>query len=251
MSKIVERTLDFIELFATEQRPLSLSDISRLLEIPVSSCHDVLQALISRGYLYEIGLRGGIYPTAKLFNQAAAIAQHDPIVLRAEVLLRKLRNDVDESVSLAIAVGTKVTYLLVLEPSHALRFLVKVGSDVRSLHATSAGKAFLGSLSKEKFDDYLKTAKLTPLTPKSITQKGRLRIEIETSARRGWFLNLEESVDDATTLSSFFVWNGSTYVVTIAGPSARVAPKLSRAAERLMTTCRQLDGEAISARRSA
>ena len=34
MSKIVERTLDFIELFATERRPLPLSDISRLLGIP-------------------------------------------------------------------------------------------------------------------------------------------------------------------------------------------------------------------------
>lgn len=251
MSKIVERTLDFIELFATEQRPLSLSDISRLLEIPVSSCHDVLQALISRGYLYEIGPRAGFYPTAKLFNQAAAIAQHDPIILRAEVLLRKLRDDVDESVSLAIAVGTKVTYLLVLEPSHALRFLVQVGSEVRSLHATSAGKAFLGSLPKEKFDDYLKAAILTPLTSKSITQKTRLRADIEASKRRGWFLNREESVDDATTLSSFFVWNGTTYVVTIAGPSARVTPKLPRAAERLMATCRQLDSAAHAVRKSA
>ena len=45
MSKIVDRTLDFLELFAKEKRPLSLSDISRLLSIPVSSCHDVLQAL--------------------------------------------------------------------------------------------------------------------------------------------------------------------------------------------------------------
>src|ERR1700749_554845 len=99
MSKIVERTLDFIELFARERKPLSLSEISRLLEIPVSSCHDVLQALSARGYVYEIGPRAGFYPTTLLLNLATAIAQHDPIVQRAEILLKKLRDDVYETVS--------------------------------------------------------------------------------------------------------------------------------------------------------
>ena len=63
MSKIVDRTLDFLELFAKERRPLSLSDIARLLRIPISSCHDVIQAMQSRGYLYEIAPRAGYYPT--------------------------------------------------------------------------------------------------------------------------------------------------------------------------------------------
>jgi DNA-binding IclR family transcriptional regulator len=251
MSKIVERTLDFIELFARERKPLSLSEISRMLDIPFSSCHDVLQALNGRGYVYEIGPRAGFYPTTLLLNLATEIAQHDPIVERAETLLKKLRDDVDESVSLAVAAGMKVTYLLVFEPSHPLRFLVKVGSEVRSLHATSAGKAFLGSLSAQKFEDYLKAARLTPLTSRSITSKTRLRSDIETGKRRGWFLNRGESVDDGTTLSSWFAWNGSTYVITIAGPSARVEPKLQRAAAQLLATCRRLDGSHTTARKSA
>jgi DNA-binding IclR family transcriptional regulator len=251
MSKIVERTLDFVELFARERKPLSLSDISRLLDIPFSSCHDVLHALSARGYVYEIGPRAGFYPTTLLLNLATAITQHDPIVQRAEILLKKLRDDVDESVSLAIAAGTKATYLLVFEPTHLLRFMVKVGSEVRSLHATSAGKAVLGSLPPERFDEYLKTAKLTPLTARSIKTKARLRSDIEAGRRRGWFLNRGESVEDATTLSSSFAWNGATYVVTIAGPSTRVEPKLQRAAERLMATCRRLDGSRLPVRKSA
>lgn len=251
MSKIVERTLDFIELFARERKPLSLSEISRLLNIPVSSCHDVLQALSTRGYVYEIGPRAGFYPTTLLLNLASAIALHDPIVERAEILLKKLRDDVDELVSLAVAAGTKATYLLVFEPSHFLRFMVKVGSEVRSLHATSAGKAVLGSLPADKFDEYLKTAKLAPLTGRSIKTKGQLRADIEAGRRRGWFINRGESVEDATTLSCSFSWNGATYIVTIAGPATRVEPKLQRAAERLMAVCRRLDGSRLTARKSA
>jgi IclR family acetate operon transcriptional repressor len=37
MSKIVERTLDVFEMFAAEKRPLSLTDMARLLDIPISS----------------------------------------------------------------------------------------------------------------------------------------------------------------------------------------------------------------------
>jgi IclR family transcriptional regulator, acetate operon repressor len=246
MSKIVDRTLDFIELFASQKRPLSLSEISRLLAIPFSSCHDVLQALSARGYLYEIGPRAGFYPTARLLNLAGAIAQHDPIVARADVLLRKLRDEIDESVSLAVASGMKVTYLLVFEPSHALRFLVSVGSEVRSLHATSAGKAFLGSLAPDKLDEFLKAARLTPMTAKTIRSKSALRADFEKSNRRGWFLNRGESVEDATTVSARFVWNGATYVVTIAGPSTRMEPKLERATDLLLATCRKLDASATA-----
>ena len=128
MSKIVDRTLDFIELFATERRPLSLSDISRLLGIPVSSCHDVLQALLARGYVYEIGPRAGFYPTVRLLNLARPFREHDPILLRAELLLRKSAAPASTSrFRSPRRARTQATYLLVLEPSHPLRFMVKVG----------------------------------------------------------------------------------------------------------------------------
>ena len=125
MSKIVERTLDFLELFAREKRPLSLSDISRLLTIPVSSCHDVLQALQDRGFIYEIAPRGGYYPTLRLYELGKLITENDPVVLRADLVLRELRNTLDETVLLAKATGMSATYLLTFEPSHPLRFQLR------------------------------------------------------------------------------------------------------------------------------
>lgn len=240
MSKIVERTLDFIELFAAERRPLSLSDISRLLGIPASSCHDVLRALSARGYIYEIGPRAGYYPTVRLLNLAKTISQHDPILLRAELLLRKIRDTIDESVSLAKAGKDNATYLLVFEPSHPLRFIVDAGGQVRSLHATSAGKAFLGSLSTEQFESWLKAAKLVPMTAKTIRSKDELRKDIEVSKRRGYYLNQAESFDDATTVSSLFRWQGASYIVTIAGPTSRMAGKFDQAVKLVTEACKTL-----------
>jgi DNA-binding IclR family transcriptional regulator len=241
MSKIVDRTLDFIELFASERRPLSLSEISRLLNIPVSSCHDVLHALLARGFLYEIGPRAGYYPTARLHDISRVILKHDPVLVRAEILLRKLRDELDESVSLAKAGKMTATYLFVLEPSHPLRLLVEAGRTLRSLHATSAGKAFLGSLPPEEFAGYLATAELEPITPKTIRSKSVLRKEVEESNRRGWFVNNGESIEDSLTLSARFRWNSSVYIVTIAGPSSRMKSKLNEAAKRLVAVCQELN----------
>ena len=241
MSKIVERTLDFLELFAEEKRTLSLSDISRLLKIPASSCHDVLQTLQDRGYIYELAPRAGYYPTRRLLDLARMIADHDPVDLRDDILLRAMRDSLDESVLLAKVSGLEATYLLTFEPSHPLRFRANVGDRVRSLYATSGGKAILSSLSTRDFNDCLKSLTLEPFTKHTVTSKPALRSEIEASRQRGWFLNKEESLEGVVTLSSAFAWNGLTYIVTIAGPNSRIEPRLDWMAGLLVDACSRLE----------
>ncbi len=204
MSKIVGRTLDFLEVFAEHKRPLSASEIARLLDIPASSCHDVLQALHERGYIYELTPRGGYYPTLRLYEIAKVIADHDPVVLRTDSLLRSLRDALDESVLLAKVNGLSAVYLASFEPSHPLRFLANVGENVRSIHATSAGKCLLGNLREADLRSFLKSAHLTALTPQTITTKAALRKEIEIGNQRGWFVNREESQQGVTTISARF-----------------------------------------------
>jgi DNA-binding IclR family transcriptional regulator len=240
MSKIVSRTLDFIELFATEKRPLSLSEISRLLDLAPSSCHDVVVELKERGYIYELKPRGGYYPTLRLFEVAKAIAENDPVVSRAAVLLRETRDRIGESVLLAKATGLQASYLLAFDPASPLAVRRSVGENIYGLHLTSAGKALLGNLTEQQFSDFLASAVLNRATPMTITSKKRLREEIEAGNQRGWFINREESQIGVTTLSVRFSWLSTLFFVTIAGPSQRVEPRLEEFAEILMKIGREL-----------
>jgi len=241
MSKIVERTLDFLELFTREKRPLSLSDISRLLSIPVSSCHDVLQTLEERGFIYEVSPRGGYYPTLRMYEAGKVIAENDPVMLRAEHLLRDLRDSMDESVLLAKANGLTGTYLLSFETSQPLRFQLKVGNNVTSLHAASAGKAILGSLSDAELDAALDGISYKALTPKTAKSKAELREMIMGGRAQGFYVNKGESVDGLTTISAPFSWQRSIYIVTIAAPSARLEPRIAEAGARLLDVCKKLE----------
>jgi DNA-binding IclR family transcriptional regulator len=247
MSKIVDRTLDVLELFGREKRPLSLSEVARMLNIPVSSSHDVLQALQARGYLYEIAPRAGYYPTSRLLRLGKEISEHDPVALRAEVLLRAMRDSLDETVLLAKVNGLQATYLLVFEPTHPLRFLAKVGDNVRTLHATSGGKALLASLDGPALDYYLKSAKLFATTKHTITSKAELRRDLDLGRERGWFSNEGESLDGVTTLSAAFRWNAAVYIVTIAGPTPRLDERMEKAVSMLKHVCELLEMRADAA----
>jgi DNA-binding IclR family transcriptional regulator len=241
MSKIVARTLDFLELFAREKRPLSLSDISRLLNIPVSSCHDVLQALEERGFVYEVSPRGGYYPTLRMYEAGKIIAEHDPILLRAEHLLRDLRDSMDESVLLAKVSGLVGTYLLSFETSHPLRFQLRVGNNVTSLHAASGGKAILGSLDDDALDATLDSITYKPLTAKTAKSKAELHAIIMQGRKQGFYVNDGESIEGLITISAPFTWQRSLYLVTIAAPSTRLAPRIAEAGARLLDICRRLE----------
>jgi DNA-binding IclR family transcriptional regulator len=151
-----------------------------------------------------------------------------------------LRDTLDESVLLAKVSGLQATYLLAFEPTHPLRFLVKVGDPIRSLHATSAGKSLLGGLDDAALDAFLRTANLKPHTDRTINGKAALRQEVLRGRARGWHLNQGESLEGVTTLAASFRWNAAQYIVIIAAPSSRIDPRLDEAAGLLTNVCLML-----------
>jgi len=242
MSKIVERTLDFFELFAAQGKVLGLTDMARLLNIPMSSCHDVVQSLVSRGYLTEVAPRGGYYPTMRLQSMAQSIARNDPLAQRAERTLVALRDSLDETISLGkVLSGAEGMHLMVFESTNPLRFHNAPGQAIKNLHATSAGKLILSHLPTKALDAWLEAAELTPLTPATIISKDKLRQSLAAGVARGWQRNDEESAVGVTTIGASFQWLNVTYFVTVAGPTQRMAVDLDRTAALLIKAARSLE----------
>src|SRR6202022_4191985 len=77
--KTADRTLDIFEAFAEAKKPLSLSEIARMIESPVSSCHGLLRTLQKSGYVYALDVRRRYYPTRRLFEVGTAFAIPDRV----------------------------------------------------------------------------------------------------------------------------------------------------------------------------
>lgn len=237
--KSAERTLDLFEAFANAKKSLSLSELARLMAMPVSTCFGLVRTLESRGYVYAIKPRSGFYPTKRLLDMARIIADHDPLLERVEPILKELRDKTGETVTLAKRQGHRIIYLDVFESPQLIRYSAQVG-EFRSLYTSSAGKAILGSLDEAERRELLAGVKLKRYTGTSNTTARELTADIAKSSARGWYANIGEVVEDLMAIAIPLKLNDDLYGVSIIGPIHRMQPELEKCLKALQQAGKQL-----------
>lgn len=229
--KSADRTLQILETFAAAGEPLGIAELARRLAIPVSACYALLRTLELRGYLYELGLRKGWYPTLRWLQKARAVAEHDPMLERVTPVLEALGKATGETVVFGKRSGAEVVYLNVVESPHSIRYSAQPG-ERKPLHSSSAGKALLGAMAPAERAALLDTLKLARVTPNTIVRRELLERDLEAGAKRGWYSTHGENVADVHALGAPVRIDGELYAVVVAGPAHRIesAPKAHAAA---------------------
>ena len=194
------RTLDVLEAFRGERRPLSLSELARLTRIPVSTCHALVRTLEQRGFLYYPSPREA-YPTRKLLEVARDIDAHDPIVARLGPALAHLRDASQETVILGLRQDDAALYLLVLDSPHIVRYTAHAG-EFKPLHSSSIGKSFLGAMDDDTLDAWLRSHALPRVTANTITAARTLKRNLQESRARGYYLTRGENVSDVLAVAA-------------------------------------------------
>lgn len=239
--KTALRVIEIIEIFAREGKPLSLTELARHLDAPVSSCLGLVRTLARQGYLYETGRRQGYYPTGRLLAMAQRISRADPILEKVGPTLSALRDAVAETVVLGkLAPNGEVIYLDVLPSPHPISYVADPGAQ-RHLHSNSLGKALLSLMSAEERHKLLHGRKLERFNERTLVTLDALEADIAHSRERGWFQNLGESMTDVGALAWPLTMGGGEYAVSIAGPLYRIEPHLERLAQQLRMACRVME----------
>lgn len=220
--KTAVRVLEVFNLFAEVQRPMIYSDISRELDIPLSSCHALLNTMMSMGYLYAPGIRTGYYPTQRLLHVAQAISSVDPLITLFTPLLIKLRDLTHETAVLAKLANDQVVYLKVVESNQTIRYSHQPGG-FKLLHATGSGKALLSVLDEKKKSQLLdKYKKWTQVTDSTLTSRPDLEADIAEGIARGWQRSFGENVEDVMAIAKGFKLHEEAFCLVVAGPLMRV-----------------------------
>jgi DNA-binding IclR family transcriptional regulator len=130
--------------------------------------------------LYEIGL--------------AAVSRID-IRGVARPLLEQLRDETQETTSLAVLEGVTVRFLDCAESPRSVRVGNRTGV-VRPAHATALGKAILAGLPEAELERRYPDGQLPPAaTSAAISSMPALRAELDEIRRRGFAVNWEESAE--------------------------------------------------------
>ena len=240
--KTADRTLEIFEAFAEAKKPLSLSELARLIDSPVSSCHGLLRSLQKSGYLYALDVRRRYYPTRRLYEVGTSIAAHDPIVERVAAILEKLRTETDETILLGQRQDNHVLYLHVLESAQMIRYSAPAGA-IKPLPSESAiGKAFLGEMPDEDLTAFLKTIDHVQITSSTITDPDQLLTDIQRSRKRGYFVTRGENMPDVMAIARTCALDGEMLAVAVAGPIHRMEPKAGQIGEALINATNKIMG---------
>ena len=217
------RTLELFETFGVARRPLTLTDLAAALDVPVSSCFGLVNALAGRGYLQPAGEKKAFYPTRKMLRCTETIAAHEPVVARLIPRLRRLRDETKETVILGQAQANwrGVIYLEVLEGPQSIRYSASIG-DIKPLHSSSIGKALLSSLDPSALDAVLQKLAMEKVTRNTITAKARLKADIAAGLERGYQMTVGENVADVGAVAAPLVAENKTYGIAIAAPLSRM-----------------------------
>lgn len=232
------RPLEVLDAFRVARKPLSLSEMARLANLPVSTCHGVVRALERHGFLYFLSPREA-YPTRRLWDIASVIEANDPVAQRLMPTLAELRDATGETVILGTQQHGEVLYLSVVESDQSIRYSSRVG-DHKPLHSSSIGKCLLGSMPDAELDAWLAGHPLPAVTANTITAADALRADLRASRQRGCYVTRGENVADVMAIASPLRLGTLTLGVAVAGPLHRMQSAETRITPLLLDCVRRL-----------
>lgn len=169
------RGLDVLEHVRGADEPPSAADISRELDLPRTTVHELLRTLIARRYLdetpgapkrYRLGVR--------LFELGNVYAGRLELATEGRQAAERVAAECQETVHVAIRDGTDVIYIAKVDSTHPVRMVSATGGRLPA-HLTAVGKMLLSAVPDAELDELYPQPELPGMTEKSIRSVEALR----------------------------------------------------------------------------
>jgi IclR family transcriptional regulator, KDG regulon repressor len=187
----VKRAFQVIELLAKSDAGLTISDIHRALNLPLSSAATILYTLEALGYLEREEATSRYTLGVRILSFSRKIADQLNIAGRCQTLIDELVRESALTGHLAIRLDGESMYVA----RAACPGLLQISSYVGMrwpVHASAAGKALLAFLPGEERSKALKNLDLRAVTPHTITSAEALEQQFLKFRRVGYCWEIDE-----------------------------------------------------------
>ena len=194
------RLLILLEEVARAGVPVTPSALKDTLNLPKPTLHRLFNTAEAAGYLQR-DLDGRSYgPGPRLRRLAVNTVSSQRMRTVRLAILRNVARDIGETCNIATPDREGMTYLDRVETLWPLRIQLPVGTQV-PFHCTASGKMYLSTLRPAYLDKYLASATLESCAPGTITDKKKLKKEIEQTSKRGYSNDNQEFMDDMVAIA--------------------------------------------------
>ena len=193
------RILNILEEIIIDPDNFTAKKIAHKLKIPLPTIYRHIETLCEEKYLVASSSKKYL-PGPKIRNLILKSLPYEPNFTLRRSYLRKLTNDIEETVSLSIPIGTKLVYFDRIEFHWPMQLNLEAG-DHLPLHASASGKLYLSSIEEERVIQIFKNIK-TPKTAKNtITDISQFKKEIKKIKNQGYAFDDEEWFNGMVGLS--------------------------------------------------
>jgi DNA-binding IclR family transcriptional regulator len=213
-NRTVSRALQILKLLAQEKKGLTLSEISRELDIPVSSTHDIVYTLEQEGFLcvnkelktFAIGL--------STFEIGASYLANVDLYSLTHRYLEEMMQQTESTTFLAVESRGEIVYLDKVESSTSVRTTAQLGSR-NMLHYTGLGKALLATYDERKVREITGSGPLPVRTQYTIGTFDELMKELERIRQRGYAIDDRESEEEVFCVAAPLIDSSNVAVAAI------------------------------------
>lgn len=180
-----------LECVASAERPLAISELAALLNVPKPTMHRIVRQLDAEGFLQREPNRRVYGPGPRLLSFALGAIRSSMRSAPRHAVLEALSAKVGETCNLGTLAGNAVLYIDRVEASWPFGLRFEPGSRV-PLHCTSVGKLFLSVQPRRRRDGLTRTLPLARYTEQTITDPEKLDAELEKIRSRGYSTDNQE-----------------------------------------------------------
>jgi IclR family KDG regulon transcriptional repressor len=238
----LNRVCLILNAFTESERILTLTEISKRIQLPKSTTHRMLEAMECHGLIvrephdlgYQLGYQLIRWGTLALTN----------LDLRniALPVLQSLSAETNENAVLSARYGYFAMWIEMVESRQPVRLAIRVGEPLH-LHAGASAKVLWAFLPDMEIERILNGIQLTPLMPNTITSPEKMRDELRTIRERGYAISYEETDFGAMGIAAP-IYNHVGQPIAglgIAAPVTRVPPeRIQELAQHVLNSSQEL-----------
>lgn len=247
--KSARRAIEILEHLGRISRPASFAEIASALGYPRSSLHGLLTTLTEMSWL-ELDARSRTYTLGiRAWETGRAYLRTFDLPERARPYMQRIRDEIDETVQLAVRDGRECVYVVRVDGSQHLITNYSVGGRVEA-HASACGKALLSCLDPAEIRRLYAGAPLERYTSSTITSVKRLLAELAETRQRGFSVDEEEYTVGVRCLAVPVMNHDGEPIaaMSVSVPIVRFAPPRQDFALKLLTENAELLSHALGYR---
>jgi IclR family transcriptional regulator, acetate operon repressor len=218
----LDRALSILERLA-DADGMTLTDLAQSVGLAPSTTHRLLTTLQQRRFAdfdddYGVWVIG-----VGAFNVGNAFLRNRRIVSLGRPVMRRLMEEVGETVNLAVEDKDELVYVTQFESHAPMRAFFRPGRRA-PMHASAIGKAMLAEFDDAALTGFLHRKGMPRFTDKTIVDPAALRCELARIRERGWAVDDEEhTVGMRCVAATLHNEHGEVIAgVSLSGPSVRV-----------------------------